>query len=75
MASESLFCAGIIMTAVQFSTLFLGSPPTNYYLFFSIVEIIGRNSLRIIQTRKQNTFFGCGVCQAGDDRYSGYQSA
>lgn len=30
---------GIIMTAVQFSSLFFGSPPTNYYFFFSIVEI------------------------------------
>lgn len=31
--------AGIIMTVVQFSTLFLGSPPTVYYIFFSVVEI------------------------------------
>lgn len=30
---------GIIMTAVQFSSLFFGSPPTNYYFFFSTVEI------------------------------------
>jgi hypothetical protein len=30
--------AGIIMTVVQFSTL-LGTPPTSYYLFFSILEI------------------------------------
>jgi len=31
--------AGMIMTAVQFSSLFFGSSPTNYYIFFSIVEI------------------------------------
>ncbi|HYB00121.1 MAG TPA: DUF6326 family protein, partial [Ktedonobacteraceae bacterium] len=31
--------AGTIMTAVQFSTLFFGSSPTGYYLFFSIIEI------------------------------------
>jgi hypothetical protein len=31
--------AGIIMTAVQFSSLFFGSSPTNYYIFFSVVEI------------------------------------
>lgn len=30
--------AGIVMTVVQFFTLF-GSSPTNYYLFFSIIEI------------------------------------
>ena len=30
--------AGIIMTVVQFSTL-LGNQPTNYYLFFSFIEI------------------------------------
>ena len=29
----------IIMTAVQFSSLFFGSPPTIYYIFFSIIEI------------------------------------
>jgi hypothetical protein len=31
--------AGIIMTAVQFSSLFFGSSPTVYYIFFSIIEI------------------------------------
>lgn len=31
--------AGIIMTVVQFSSLFFGSSPTNYYIFFSIIEI------------------------------------
>lgn len=31
--------AGTIMTLVQLSTLFLGSSPTMYYLFFSIIEI------------------------------------
>ena len=31
--------AGTIMTVVQFSTLFVGSSPTVYYLFFSIIEI------------------------------------
>lgn len=31
--------AGAIMTAVQFSSLFFGSSPTPYYIFFSIVEI------------------------------------
>jgi hypothetical protein len=31
--------AGTIMTAVQFSTLFIGSPPALYYIFFSIIEI------------------------------------
>jgi uncharacterized protein DUF6326 len=31
--------AGTIMTLVQFSTLFVGSSPTMYYLFFSIIEI------------------------------------
>ena len=31
--------AGIIMTVVQFSTLFVGSSPTVYYIFFSIIEI------------------------------------
>jgi Family of unknown function (DUF6326) len=31
--------AGGIMTAVQFSTLFFGSTPTSYYIFFSVIEI------------------------------------
>ena len=31
--------AGAIMTVVQFSTLFFGSAPTTYYLFFSVIEI------------------------------------
>jgi hypothetical protein len=31
--------AGAIMTAVQFSSLFFGSPPTIYYIFFSVIEI------------------------------------
>jgi hypothetical protein len=31
--------AGLIMTVVQFSTLFFGSSPTIYYIFFSIIEI------------------------------------
>ncbi|HVP20348.1 MAG TPA: DUF6326 family protein [Anaerolineaceae bacterium] len=31
--------AGSIMTLVQFSTLFLGSFPPVYYLFFSVIEI------------------------------------
>lgn len=31
--------AGTIMTLVQISTLFFGSAPTNYYIFFSIIEI------------------------------------
>jgi len=32
-------CAGAIMSVVQISTLFMGSPPTSYYIFFSIIEI------------------------------------
>ena len=31
--------AGAVMTAVQFSTLFFGSSPTTYYVFFSLIEI------------------------------------
>lgn len=31
--------AGILMTVVQLSTLFLGSTPALYYLFFSLIEI------------------------------------
>ena len=31
--------AGTTMTVVQFSTLFIGSSPALYYIFFSIVEI------------------------------------
>ncbi len=31
--------AGTIMTTVQFSSLFFGSSPTIYYIFFSIIEI------------------------------------
>ena len=31
--------AGVIMTAVQFSSLFFGSSPTIYYIFFSVIEI------------------------------------
>lgn len=31
--------AGIIMTAVQLISLFFGTSPTPYYLFFSIIEI------------------------------------
>lgn len=31
--------AGIIMTVVQFSSLFFGSFPTIYYVFFSIIEM------------------------------------
>ena len=31
--------AGIIMTLVQVSSLFFGSTPTPYYIFFSVIEI------------------------------------
>ncbi len=31
--------AGTITTVVQIATLFVGSPPTMYYIFFSIIEI------------------------------------
>lgn len=31
--------AGVIMTVVQISSLFFGSSPTMYYIFFSIIEI------------------------------------
>jgi len=31
--------AGALMTVVQLSSLFLGSPPTIYYVFFSVIEI------------------------------------
>jgi hypothetical protein len=31
--------AGLIMTAVQCSSLFFGSAPTIYYMFFSVMEI------------------------------------
>jgi len=31
--------AGSIMTFVQISSLFLGTAPTNYYIFFSAIEI------------------------------------
>jgi hypothetical protein len=31
--------AGTIMTVVQLSSLFFGSSPTMYYIFFSIIEI------------------------------------
>ncbi len=31
--------AGAIMTLVQFSSLFVGSAPTAYYIFFSVIEI------------------------------------
>ncbi len=31
--------AGFIMTVVQFSTVFFGSSPTIYYMFFSSIEI------------------------------------
>jgi len=31
--------AGTIMTVVQISSLFFGSSPTPYYIFFSIIEI------------------------------------
>jgi hypothetical protein len=31
--------AGTLMTVVQFSTLFFGSSPTPFYLFFSVIEI------------------------------------
>jgi uncharacterized membrane protein len=31
--------AGAVMTIVQFSTLFFGSFPPIYYLFFSVMEI------------------------------------
>ncbi len=31
--------AGTIMTLVQFSTLFFGSSPAGYYIFFSAIEI------------------------------------
>lgn len=33
------FIAGIIMTVVQLSSLILGTSPTLYYVFFSIIEI------------------------------------
>jgi Family of unknown function (DUF6326) len=32
--------AGTLTTAVQFSTLFFGTSPTMYYIFFSIIEIV-----------------------------------
>ncbi len=32
--------AGTIMTVVQISSLFFGSKPTMYYVFFSIIEIL-----------------------------------
>jgi len=31
---------GVIMTAVQLSTLFFGSQPMIYYIFFSVIEIV-----------------------------------
>ena len=31
--------AGAIMTAVQISSLFFGTPPTSYYIFFSAIEV------------------------------------
>ena len=31
--------AGSIMTVVQVASLFLGSSPTTYYIFFSVIEI------------------------------------
>jgi hypothetical protein len=31
--------AGVVMTLVQVATLFVGSVPTMYYVFFSIIEI------------------------------------
>ena len=31
--------AGTIMTLVQISSLFFGTAPTNYYIFFSIIEV------------------------------------
>lgn len=37
--------AGTIMTAVQFASLFVGSSPTGYYIFFSIVEIACTSSI------------------------------
>ncbi len=32
--------AGAIMTIIQFSSLFFGSSPTIYYIFFSVIEIV-----------------------------------
>ena len=37
--------AGTIMTVVQFSSLFIGSAPTIYYMFFSIIEITCTSSI------------------------------
>jgi len=31
--------AGTVMTAVQISSLFFGTAPTSYYIFFSVIEI------------------------------------
>jgi hypothetical protein len=31
--------AGTLMTVVQISSLFFGSSPTSYYVFFSVIEI------------------------------------
>jgi len=31
---------GLIMTIVMIATMFIGSGPTNYYLFFGIIEIV-----------------------------------
>jgi len=42
---------GAIMTVVQFLTLFFGSSPTNYYIFFSIIEIAS-TSLIVWYARK-----------------------
>ena len=32
--------AGTIMTLVQISSLFFGTAPTTYYMFFSVIEVV-----------------------------------
>jgi hypothetical protein len=46
--------AGTIMTVVQFSSLFIGSAPTIYYMFFSIVEIACTTSIVWLAWRWRN---------------------
>ncbi len=37
--------AGVVMTAAQISSLFFGSSPASYYVFFSVIEIASTLSI------------------------------
>jgi hypothetical protein len=46
--------AGIIMTVVQISSLFMGGMPASYYIFFSVIEIACTSLIVMYSIRWRN---------------------